>query len=486
MAKSSGLVACVQLFQMAFSLLRNKFVALLIGASGFGVWSLYQTFTEMVTSFSVFGLDQGGVREIAKSSDNREQIGKCIFTFRLAILVSSVFFGLIVFLFSLPISRYIFNSGDYSSGIKILSLTVVFYGISRGGYSVLNGVHALRYLAFSQVISAITGSLGAILIVYFFHVEGVAVALSVVFVTSAVVTGLYIKKLRIGSCVPSWKEFRLCLKKLLFLGVGFTVANLVSTLMTLQARSFLSTHYSLDSVGIYQASWTISNLYIGIILTAMGIDLMPRLCKVSDDNEKMNELINQQIEFGITIASIGAVLILVFSSLVLTALYSAEFAPGVSIIRWQILGVVMRVIAFPFGYAIMAKGKPLLYASVQVIFWVTDYLLLVFFSDRWGFGALGINYFVAYMLYLTMAYWACKRQHGFRFSPSAGRIIISSGGFILFFWTISRYLNGWSLYLPGGAVFLIQLRWMNLVLKQQMGIDVVQLIRNKIFKRNRP
>ena len=36
--KSSGLIAYVQIFQMALGLVRNKVVALVLGASGFGIW----------------------------------------------------------------------------------------------------------------------------------------------------------------------------------------------------------------------------------------------------------------------------------------------------------------------------------------------------------------------------------------------------------------------------------------------------------------
>ena len=61
MAKSSGIVAFVQIFQMLFGLVRNKAIALIVGTSGFGIWSLYHTFLEMTGNFSVFGLDRGGV-----------------------------------------------------------------------------------------------------------------------------------------------------------------------------------------------------------------------------------------------------------------------------------------------------------------------------------------------------------------------------------------------------------------------------------------
>lgn len=483
MAKSSGIIAFVQLFQMSFSLLRNKLVAVLIGANGFGIWSLLHTLLELATSFSTFGLDQGGVREIAKNSSSKDATEKCIFSFRIAILFMSIIFGLLLFIFSNEISNYIFKSSEFSKYIKIISVTVVLYGISKGGYAILNGLRALKYLAISQIISSVVGSIGAIVIIYFFREKGIPYALSIVFLIAAIITSLYVYKLKIQFRIPTTTEFKLYLKKLLYLGLGFTIAGLASTIMTMMSRSFLNTYYDLNAVGIYQASWTISNLYIGIILTAMGIDFMPRLSKVSSDNDKMNLMINQQIQFGIVIASVGITLILLLSPFLLRILYSAEFVSGVSIIRWQILGVALRIIAFPFGYSIMAKNKPIQYATIQTIFWIVDYLFLMFFSKIGGFNALGVNYFCAYLLYLSMTYLACKYNHKFHFSKEVCSVLLFAFIYIIIFWLLNIFLEGKLLYFIGSILWLIQCVLVYQYCKIKMNIDIIHLISARIKRK---
>lgn len=483
MAKSSGIVAFVQIFQMAFSLLRNKLVALFIGASGFGIWSLFQTFMDMAVSFSTFGLDQGGVREIAKSSSDKTSTSKCIFAFRVAILSISIIFSIIILCFAEDISQYIFKTSGYAGGIRILAITLIFYGISKGGYAILNGLHALKSLAISQVISSVSGSIGAILIIYFCGENGIPYALSVVIVVSAIITSHYIKKQKIGFTSLSWVEFRDYVKKLMYLGLGFTIAGIVSTVMTMMSKSYLNLHYDLDTVGIYQASWTISNLYIGIILSAMGIDFMPRLSKVSSDDTQMNLLINQQIQFGMSLASIGGTLVLLFSPLILLILYSSEFVTGVSIIRWQFLGVVLRVVAFPFSYSIMAKGKPIQYATIQVIFWITDYLLLRLFSSVGGFDALGINYFVAYILYLLLTCFACVYNHNFRLSKETKKIVLLAMVFICLFWILCLCLDGIILYIVGMILWCIQFYFTNKYINQVMKIDLFKFVKSKLLRK---
>lgn len=44
---------------------------------------------EMVTTFSTLGIDQSGVRDIAKKSEDSLTVAKCIYVFRIMILVMS-------------------------------------------------------------------------------------------------------------------------------------------------------------------------------------------------------------------------------------------------------------------------------------------------------------------------------------------------------------------------------------------------------------
>lgn len=172
----------------------------------------------------------------------------------------------------------------------------------------------------------------------------------------------------------------------------------------------------------------------------MGVDFMPRLMTISEDNQKINSLVNEQMELGVLLSSIAVVGILFFSQIILNILYSSEFLSGANIIRWQILGVGMRVLAFPFGFVIMAKGKSVLYITIQTIFWIGEYLLLLFFANKYGFNGLGVNYFVGYLGYLCMVVISGYFLFSFRTSKLLLRILFISWGIIFISWIITTYL----------------------------------------------
>lgn len=477
--KTSGLIAIVKVFEIVFRLIRNKFIAVILGTKGFGIWSLYQTYINAVTTFSAFGLDQSGVREISKNVDDHVYTAKTIYVFRKAMLLTSSFTSLLSMIFSKEISQSLFNSSEYYLGIIIISFVIFFNTISNGQKSVLIGLRNLKYLAVSQILAAVIGSIATVLLIVIMGLYGIPFGVFCIGLVSLVSTWYFVKKLDIPKTKPQKNEFIQTLKPLLRLGFGFSIAGLFATLSIYLTRVFLSHHFSLEAVGIYQASWTISNMYIGIILTAIGVDFMPRLMGVIDDKEKVARLVNEQMELGLLVSSLAVVFIILFSPFILNIFFSENFIGGTEIIRWQVLGVGMRVLGFPLGHAIMAKNKPLLYLIVQAIFWFSDYLILVIISINYGFSSLGINYFISYTIYLILAWLICYKIINFTPSSLLMKTIFICSSFIGISW-ITYVFD--SIYIDL-LVFILLLSIVNIILKKDMQISFWDLLKQKLLNK---
>ncbi len=478
--KSSGLIAIVQLTKMFFGVLRDKFIAITLGAKGFGVMGLFQTYVEMVSTFSSLGLDQSGVRQIARNTEDTVLTAKCIWIFKRALLLMSCVTALLSIILAKYISISLFNSSEYTWGVCIVSVAILFNGISKGQVAVLNGLRELKSLAISQIIGTALGAVVTIILVFWFGMDGIPFYLFTIGITAFVCTWWYVRKLRILNIKPSKIEVKNELIILLKLGLGFSIAGIIASIMTYLSRVYLSHEFDIQVVGIYQASWTISNLYVGIILTAMGVDFMPRLMKVINEDCSVVKLMNEQMELGMLVSSVGVVGVLFFSPLILHLLYAADFAVGTDIIRWQILGVSMRVLAFPFGYAIMAKNKPFTYVFVQSIFYISDYLLLILFSQVFGFSGLGMNYAISYMLYILIVWGISFHLLKFRFSNLLIRIVIISYLFIIISWFISMMLSSWILYILASSILIVQIVWINNYLNKYMKLSVFLIVRKAL------
>lgn len=479
-AKTTGLIGAVQIFQMFFGLIRNKALALIVGAEGFGIWGLYNAYVEMMSQLSILGLDQSGVRQIAKNAEDADMVSKSIFVTRSTIFAVSLIITFASITFSKFISTTIFGASHYYVGVIIVSSAIFFNGVYKGQSSILIGLGYIKELAMSQILGAISGSLIAIAVVYFCKDNGIAIYVLSVPLVASIFTGFYVNKVGVKSSIPKGYEAKKELYALFSIGIAFCATGVISTVMTYFSRIYLTNNYNLEAVGIYQASWTISNLYIGMILSAMGVDLMPRLMKVNGDQTAMNKLINEQMELGLLIASIGVVGILAFSPLLLKLLYSDDFLRGTSIIRWQVLGVSLRVLAFPFSYAIMAKGKTLIYVTIQFIFWVTEYFLLIFFSKTYGFEGLGANYLVGYILYFTMTLLVCRSLLQFRFSTLLVWIMVSAYTSIVLTFVTTLILPSVYSFPVGLFILLVQIMLVDYQLKAKMDINVLAILKSRV------
>lgn len=67
-----------------------------------------------------------------------------------------------------------------------------------------------------------------------------------------------------------------------------------------------------------------------------------------------NRLFNEQAEVGILIAGPGAIATLAFALFVI--MYSTQFGAAVEIVNWIYLGMTLRVVSWPMGYILNAKG----------------------------------------------------------------------------------------------------------------------------------
>src|SRR5262249_27048051 len=116
-----------------------------------------------------------------------------------------------------------------------------------------------------------------------------------------------------------------------------------------------------EAAGFYQSAWTLGGLYVGFIVQAMGADFFPRLTAVAKDNTACNRLVNEQAEVGLLLAGPGVLGTLTFAPVVISAFYSARFGPAVEILRWISLGMLLRVVSWPLGFILLAKGVRMAY-----------------------------------------------------------------------------------------------------------------------------
>jgi enterobacterial common antigen flippase len=238
----------------------------------------------------------------------------------------------------------------------------------------------------------------------------------------------------------------------------------------------------IEAAGLYQAAWAIGGVYVAFILQAMGTDFYPRLVAATDDNAQCNRLVNEQAQVSLLLAGAGVIGTLTFASWILAVLYSTAFQGAAEVLRWICLGMALRVVTWPLGYILVAKGKQTLFVLADLLWTVVNMGLTWWCVKRFGIAGAGIAFFGSYLFHLTIVYPMCRKVSGFRWSPQnvktglafAAVIGIVHGGFFAFDPMVAMALGAAALLISAAASFYALRR---LLRPEQLPSKLSKLIR---------
>lgn len=426
--RSTALIGGTQVVNIFLGILRTKVLAILLGPSGMGIAGMYQSATGLIGMLASFGIGSAGVLQIAEAvgTGTEDRIARTVRTLRLTSLLSGLLGMFVTLLLCRQISYATFGNDSYTFGIVLMSLTLLFGSVSAGQAALLQGMRRLKDLASCQLLGSVFGTIASITLVYFLREGGIAPYLVAVSGFGILSSWWYARKVRVKPVKISLHEIAEESKGLINIGLAFTVSGLLVTGTDYLTRVLIARELGMDAIGLYSATWTLSSLYVGVILNAMAADFYPRLTGVSSDNAAVNQLVNEQIEMGILIAIPGILGTLCLAPWILRVFYSQAFMSAAVIIQWQILGIALRVVSWPMGFIQLAKGMSKLFILTETIFAAINVTLLFVCMNFWGLEGVGISFLASYVFYSVMMLVVCRGIAGFGWSRKSFSLILSA------------------------------------------------------------
>lgn len=438
--KSSSLIGGSQGINMLIGMVSTKFVALLIGPLGIGLLSLYQTIQGFASTLTGLGIGSSGVRDIAAAygANDSKQVALTVITLRRVCWITGLAGAALLAGLAPLLSNWIFDSLEHTTNIRLLSISLLFGNLSAGQSAVIQGTRRITDLAKMGIISAF---LGAIISIGFYSslgIEGVIPAIITLSVISWVISSYYASKIPIKTDRISWSQSLSATNGLIQLGVAFMWNGLLLTGISLLTRIMIAGEFDMVAVGIYAAAFNLSGKFVSFILSAMGADYYPSLTAINHDNPKMVDLVNQQTEIGILLALPGLIATMLFAPYAIELFYSAQFYAATDLLRWFVIGCLGRVISWPMGFVILAKGNSKLFITSETIGNIA-HLVLIYVGLRL-FGVLGvaIAFCSLYVFYTLLMQCICRRLIHFKWSSQVIHLTYLSIGFTVASFAISK------------------------------------------------
>lgn len=402
LAKASVWTAGSTLIKIGAGLLVIKLLAVAFGPSGVGQAGNFRQLITVLGVLAGAGIFNGVTKYVAEYQQQPQRLQAVIGTSSALVLGFTTLLAALFLLAAHPVSVALFGHADYQQVIRAVAF--IQMGIAYGNLflAILKGYRD----AMGNALSIIGGSLIGMAAYYLsFRLGGYAGALAGLALVPALVVipaGLMLarrKTIPLAYLRPSWdRGIAASLSKFTLMALITSVTLPVAYVMM---RNLLASHYGWDEVGIWQGVSSISDAYLQFITASFTVYLLPTLSRLTSKYEITREVL-RSLKFVLPAVAAASFTVWVLRDFAIWLLFSSRFTAMRDLFAWQLVGDVLKVGAYVFGYLVIAKASLRFYILAEV----AQFSLLIGFS-HWLIpfhGALGAAqaYMATYMVYFIL------------------------------------------------------------------------------------
>ena len=427
--KSMLVIGSAQFVNILISIVRVKVLAVLLGPSGVGLLSIYNSLQGMVQQTAGLGMGSSGVRQIASSRGDLATLTRVRRVLFAAHLVQGVLAMGAVWFLRVPIATWLFGDATRATEVGLIGIAILLALFGTAQTALLQGLRRIADLGRVTVLAALAGTVAGLAAVWVQGESGLIWFILVQPLATVLVALHYSRSLpkptasRL-SVAETWEIWKPMAK----LGAAFMLGSLATAATLLLVRGRISQELGLDAAGHFAAAWGISMTYVGFLLSAMSADYFPRLTEIIHDRLAAVQLMNDQAQLVLAIGGPVLLLLIGLAPWVITLLYSEEFDKAVTLLQWMIVGNVFKLAGWSIGFAHVAAGRSKVFLFLQLVF------CFIFISVIWlsltpfGIVAAGPAFLIAYIVGLIVNITLVRHFLDFRWQGlSLGLLILHVG-----------------------------------------------------------
>lgn len=414
---------------IAAGLVSSKAWALLLGADGFGFMGLLVSMLGLMALVTGTGIHVALVR-IGAAALGKDDLARFAALERATWLLFWLLAGLaagIVTLLRNPISRGVLGDSEHGWAVALVGVALLFTVAASVQTNILNAHHRVGALARASIYSSLLGTALSIGIVWRWREGGVPYAVGASAVAGWAVSYAVLKRtLEPARVRPRRQEVRAATSSLLRFAGPFTASALAGSGVQLAIPVLVLHSLDAESVGFYRAAVNISVVYLGFLLSAMGLDYYPRVSAASDRPGELRRLVNQQHQVVMMLGVPMILALLALAPYVVPLVYSSEFRPTVGVVEWQLIGDLLRFSSWTMSYIILVHGGIGLYFMTELVSGVTILVASVLGVTLFGLAGFGMAFAATYAVYYLIAWMLVRRRIGLVWTTTNKALLLGS------------------------------------------------------------
>lgn len=410
MAMFTGL----QMFSILCSVVKMKIVALWLQATGVGLFGIFNTTTETLSTLTDMGLRQSCVRDVASHNHNPSYMARLVKVVRRWSLISGIAGALAISGLSLPLSFWFFNDTSQWWQFAILSGAMLLNAITGGEQAILQGSGKLKRLARSSLIASATGLTASIPMFYWWGDASVTASI-IVYAAAGLAAVAWVRyhpaksvespKITLKDTIKEGSDF-------VRLGAAMAIAAFITNMAHMGFLSFLTASASLTEVGYYQAGTTLVVRYMGLIFTAVGMEYFPRLAANTHSDRRTQIFVVHETRLLLMILTPVIILFLLLRRWVVWLLYSPEFETIIPFISWAAISCIFKAVSWCMAFVIPARGDSRIYILTETVDAAVGLGLCIICYHLAGLTGLGLAYIGWYAVYTLIIWFVYRYRYG--------------------------------------------------------------------------
>ncbi len=410
MAMFTGL----QMFSILCSIVKMKLVALWLQASGVGLFGIFNSATETLSTLTDLGLRQSCVRTVATNAATPRLLSRLMKVVRRWSMASGLLGAVALSGLSWPLALWFFQDASQWWQFAVLSATMLLNAVAGGEQAILQGTGKLKLLARSSLIASVAGLSVSIPMFYWWgnlSVTASIIAYSVAGLVAVMCVRYRAAKSDRDTTVTMKDTFREG-SEFVRLGTAMAIAAFVTNLTHMGFLSYLTAEASLTEVGYYQAGITLVVRYIGLIFTAVGMEYFPRLAANARSAIRTQIFVAHETRLLLTVLTPVIIIFLLTRQWIVWLLYSPEFEAIIPFISWAVASCIFKAVSWCMAFVMLARGDGRIYILTETVDAVVGLGLCILGYRLAGLTGLGIAYIAWYAVYTLIAWLVYRYRYG--------------------------------------------------------------------------
>ena len=402
LAKASVWTATSTLIKIGVGLLVIKLLAMSFGPEGVGQAGNFRQLITVLGVLSGAGIFNGITKYVAEYQQQPDKLRSVIGTASSIILLFSTTLAGIFLVFAEPISVALFGHNEYQSAIRILAFIQISIAYTNFLLAILKGYRDAKANALSIIIGSILGVIAYVICFMLADYVGALIGLAIIpaiIVIPAIM--LFTKRHYFPAHYLSLQWNKPVASDLSRFTIMAVITCITIPVAYVMMRNLLAESYSWQDVGIWQGMSTISDAYLQFITASFTVYLLPTFSRLTSKQAQKQELL-RSLRFVLLSVTAVSFTLWLLRDIAITLLFSAQFTTMRDLFSWQLIGDVLKVGCYVYGYLVIAKASLKFYLLAEV----SQFVLLLAFA-HWLIplnGALGASqaYMATYICYFVL------------------------------------------------------------------------------------